>query len=536
MQYLPPAIEIPSEVADDYRNKVGCSKKRFTRVTIILPLIILFLLSHSWSARAASHALLIAISDYTPSKYALPGVKQDVGHAREMARLLGVPVEQIISMADSAAGSQQLLDALDSLARRVGPNDHVFIYFSGHGTRKSDPAQPGQCRDYLISFGTLPEYLTSFGTTPECFLDEQQFKQKIKKIAERAGQVLVFLDACHSGGMKLTRSLAQPHVKELTETSLVKSIPNEDGCQIVRNRSLSKSLQEERNNITVIAASQADEIARIAQNNSGSYATLAWLACMRDTKRSDTDRSGGISGGELLACGQQEIDRLAALDGKPNQHLVLEGNAEALMGFVPPAVSIAPSPPPAPALQSPIIVPAESSSAAPVAASSPAAALRELYASRDPNWPVSLSADQQRYRIGQDVVRLRVVSERPGYLYLLQHTADNRTACLLFPNNLDQVNSIGGTAGEIRLDESRGWGITPQGSLAGTATRDTITAIVATKPLDLTQVALMAEGPFQCTAATAQPEALARMTRVFAEDGDGRGTFGGARVEIEEYK
>lgn len=467
------------------------------------------------SARAGSHALLVAIADY-PRPYTLPAVLQDMSHAREMARRLGVPAERIKPVFNGEVTQQRFLAELDALAGRVSRDDQVFIYFSGHGARRGDPERIEQCREYLVTLGSGRDQL----------LDERLFKDKVKKVAERSAQVLVMLDACHSGGLALTRSLGAAD-EEVT----VKALPPADGCKVIRNRSLSSELRGARNNITVLAAAQADEVARTTRSrNGGSYATLGWLGCLKDGRAADSDRSGAVSARELTSCAQHRVDVLARDERQTSQHLVLEGeNAQVLALLAPPPPLPPPAPAPATAVKPPAPPPASASPA------SPAAALRELHASRDPNWAVSLTSDKARYRIKQEPIVLRASSQREGYLYLLQHTEDNRDVCLLFPNSLDQKNRLTAGGAGLTLGNGPAWFIVPEGMRGGGGGRDTFSAVVTSRPLNLAGLALLSEGEFQCSAASAQPEQLAALARIFLDDGAGRGNFGAARHEVEEY-
>jgi len=485
-------------------------------------------------ARAGSHALLVAIADY-PRPRTLPAVLQDMSHAREMARRLGVPAERIQPVFNGEVTQQRLLAELDALAGRVSRDDQVFIYFSGHGARRGDPERIEQCREYLVTLGSGRDQL----------LDERLFKDKVQKIAERSAQVLVMLDACHSGGLTLNRSLGGAD-----EAVTVKALPPADACKVIRNRSLSGELRGARNNITVLAAAQADEVAWTTKSvNGGSYATLGWLGCLRDGRAADSDGSGAISARELTACAQQRVDALARDERQKSQHrqhLVLEGeNAQVLALLAPqpqirPQSPAPPAPVPATAVKpppAPVTAPATVSAPPPAPASpaSPAAALHELHASRDPNWAVSLTSDKARYRIKQEPIVLRVSSERDGYLYLLQHTEENRDVCLLFPNTLDQKNRLTAGVVGLTLGNGPGWFIVPEGMRGGGGGRDTFTAVVTSRPLNLAGLALLREGELQCSAASAQPEQLAALARIFLDDGAGRGNFGAARQEVEEY-
>jgi hypothetical protein len=78
--------------------------------------------------------------------------------------------------------------ALDRLRERIAPNDNVFIYYSGHGGRAlvRDPEE--RCGEALIT------------VEGRGFMDTDM-EAKLKTLSRKANKMVVFLDACHSGGV-----------------------------------------------------------------------------------------------------------------------------------------------------------------------------------------------------------------------------------------------------------------------------------------------------------------------------------------------
>lgn len=90
-------------------------------------------------ANERHHALIVGVGQYSQASGADPlkGVPKDMMTSRNMALAMGVPDRQIIELRDKEATKANILEALDSLNKKVGPGEKVFIYFSGHGTSYS---------------------------------------------------------------------------------------------------------------------------------------------------------------------------------------------------------------------------------------------------------------------------------------------------------------------------------------------------------------------------------------------------------------
>jgi uncharacterized caspase-like protein len=102
----------------------------------------------------------------------------------------GYSPSNMFLLLDEQATKAAISDKLDWLARRVGPNDTVVIFFSGHGAQ-------------LIGGFWSGEYLCPVEATldkvKDTFISDEEFTMALRAI--RAGRLVVFLDACHAGGV-----------------------------------------------------------------------------------------------------------------------------------------------------------------------------------------------------------------------------------------------------------------------------------------------------------------------------------------------
>jgi len=437
-------------------------------------------------ARSETHALIMTISNYQiPGVPPLKGVAQDGASAAAIARKLGVKDANMVFLRDGELTWDGMNAALDRLRERIAPNDDVFIYYSGHGGRTlvHDPEE--RCAESLI---------TVDGTG---YVDATLEKQ-LKALGNKANKMVVFLDACHSGGVT-TRAVSSAFSPKYYRPRGMSA----EACATpvnVLKRSVSTRAVRGAENYVYIAAAQDNEVS-LDEPGRGGIATQAWLACVNGRAR-DLDGSGGLSAQEVQACAQELIDtKLRNVQGFTAHHIQITGNARAVLGFserpaaTPVAVVtpvVAPTPvvtPPTPVVTPPTPV-ATPPAPDPVPLTGPAATLADIYAQRDDRRTVTVEMSRPKVKIGQDRVEFTITSSDSGYLYLLMVGSDGKTFDVLFPNQLDRNNLLDARQ-PIRLPRPN-WELTAGGP-AGT-TR--LLAIVADAPRDLSKLPLKPAGPF----------------------------------------
>ena len=484
--------------------------------------------------KASRHALIIGIGDYSyPGIASLKGVGKDMNTAKEIAMAMSVPESNIQFLRDKNATAEQIQTALKNMNDRVQPGDRVFIYYSGHGTRWIDTqVDANACTEGLLASDGVP-------------LTNRQVSELITPIANKTDKLMVFYDACHSGGVvnqpMKTRSLKLG--AEILSPKFVAQVSPEF-CSTPTNmktRSLTGELAKSNTppppkNMVYIAASRADEVS-FDNPNRGGLATTAWRECMMG-KAQDTDSSGALSVEEIASCAQSEISKM--LSGSPDilgQHMTIAGNRD----FVPsyfaqgtqvasvspdlpaptasPVSAPAPAPAPAPvtsvapapsqpaaqpvAIPSPAVTPpAPSQVTASLDASepslpqpslkpvAPADLLHQIHEQRDASRVLHATASPQVMRINQDQLRMSVTSPREGYLYIALAGSDGKSLYLLYPNTLDTHNKVKANQ-KIDLPTSR-WRITA----GGPAGVDTMLVMVTDSPRDLSRLQGDKVGPF----------------------------------------
>jgi Caspase domain/Domain of unknown function (DUF4384) len=441
-------------------------------------------------ASATAHALIMTIGDYQGNIPKLKGVPFDSATATEIAQRMGVPAANIQTLKDGDLTLEGMRRAMDELEAKLGGNDQVFIYYSGHGGRQLVQEDGEErCAESLIT-------VDGQGFT------DTEMESRLKRFSEKAQKTIVFLDACHSGGVT-TRAISS-----IPPAYLAKSyIPPGQSCVkptniLTRGILAPKAAGSGGGNFVHIAAARDSEIS-LDQPGRGGVASQAWLACLSGAAK-DTDGSGGLSAQEIQACAQDRIEQqLKGAQGFLPHHVSITGNPAMVLSYavkdVAPASAAAPVPVVvAPPVSAPAKVPAvvAAPAAAPIKPSA-LAALTDIYNNRDDRRLVTLTAAKSNLKIGRDSLDFTLNSREGGYVYLMMVGSDGQTFDLLFPNQLDRNNLIE-VGGSMRLPRPA-W----QLSAEGPPGKDTLLAIVTDSPRDFTDAGLKPSGPFSAVAAVA---------------------------------
>lgn len=278
-----------------------------------LALSVLFMLAPAaWASapavRGGSFALIVAVGDYAGLPK-LSGAQRDVEHARAVAKAVGVPDDNILSLRDRDASADGIRRALTDLALRLSPADRVFIYFSGLGSRRQDLDRPGGCEEVFLAADGVP-------------LGYGELAGLTVPVAERADKTVVFLDTCGSpqrGGGGLAARCVPAEAR--------------NDCRVnagTRWRNFTSDIRKAAvpsANIVTVHAGKPDDT--VFDETAGGLFTSAIDRCGL-VEVPDQDQSGAVSLGELAACAQQAVDRRAGGPGKGGQ-ITLNGN----QGFVP---------------------------------------------------------------------------------------------------------------------------------------------------------------------------------------------------------
>lgn len=153
------------------------------------------------AAAATSHAVLVAINDYSvPSIPDLRGAVNDVELvARVLETRLGFDRGGITFLKDSQATRIAILDAIDELVEKAGPDDRVYFHFSGHGSQAPD--RHGDEDDALDE--TIVAHDSRKPGIPD--ITDDELNSRFARLRTR--NVLLVFDSCHSG--TVTRAISE---------------------------------------------------------------------------------------------------------------------------------------------------------------------------------------------------------------------------------------------------------------------------------------------------------------------------------------
>jgi hypothetical protein len=430
-------------------------------------------ISSSVAAISSKHALIIAIGKYAnPSTTPLLGTKHDILSAQKMAAYMGVRSNEITVLKDEQATLSAIKAALVGISAKTIEGDKVFVYFSGHGTRFKDESSGG-CVEALLAYdgGTLTN---------------SAMAELLQSMSQRADKVLVFYDACHSGGVLNARPLTARSGDLLPSAPLVaKFSPSTDAsCNVpvnVRTRTLSAEVVKRGtlpNDIIHISSSAHNE-ASFDDSNAGGLATQYFRDCLLGEAK-DLDKSGAISVEEIKSCAQQKVNmRLASYETLKPHNYQLSGN----QNFIPAWFNLnSPQrlPPPIQTVQS-VNVEKEISQED---------ALNQIFAQRNAKTKVTVTLDQSHLLIGREFLGFTVTSDIAGYVYVALLGSDAKTLYLLFPNEIDQANRI--EANSIMRLPRPDWRMRSVGPVGV----GKLLVIVSGKPRNIASLDALKTGPF----------------------------------------
>lgn len=362
-------------------------------------------------ARAEKRALILAISEYV--RQPLPGVAKDVENASEMARLMGIPAANIEVRRDAELAGSGLLGALEDFTARVRPEDHVFVYYSGHGSSYTKRGAAGVCEKALVA-----QDIT--------FVPKEEFHKRLNALAAKVDKTFVFMDACYSGGLvELNGSRAFGGGQDVARAKFTAATPK-DPCSVARNivasdRDFDMVQAERQPNYFLLGSAAENEVAIDGGSTLGGYASSALLQCMQSPDKADRNGDGVVTIAEAKACAQDIVDGRLARNREQNPNFefssmtLTSGNGQ---GGNTPLMA-------ATARTQPVNTPAF---------------LQTLYDGRDGRRSVAITAVKNPVRIGEDF-SFTVESDKPGHLTLLVAGSSGKIY-KLFPNERDADGAV----------------------------------------------------------------------------------------------
>jgi len=206
--------------------------------------------SSSQSPPTKRWLLTIGVSDYSKAtgfagagshEHDLPGTPTDVKNVRQTLRSFGFEDSTTIQLFDRSATTSAVRAALERLTTEAGTNDLAVLYISTHGME----------RDYGKTGMTMPVFFdTNVGADPNSLLDFAELVKLFSRIP--AKQLIMFIDACHSGGASRRMTTVAISLRSVDVTH------SGGSPDIARVLTAAKGI---RSDIAVMSAARTDESA-----------------------------------------------------------------------------------------------------------------------------------------------------------------------------------------------------------------------------------------------------------------------------------
>ena len=393
--------------------------------------------------KASKHALIIAV---------------------ESTSGIGAPLRRWPGVVDDLVGARLIAGRLgipDENTIEVTQTSDTLDGVRGHIAGLNDRVQPGD--QVLVYFSGPGTRIVEDGVCVPAWtmLDGQSLSaaslvRLMKPALANADKVLFVSDAAFAASAKeeAARKVVPSNCTTTTTTMPIVELATAAGASALNVVALQSAA----------GASQGIDVPR-----GGGLFTQALTDCVLGDAI-DADRSASISITEIATCVNQR--------GKAGPLATIAGNT----GWSP-------------------IVGVSSTVAASGGTSTPRAAIDDVVAQRDGRIDVTLIATPTTLQIGRDYLDLALTSSRAGYVYLVLLGSDGKSFYLLFPNDLDRDNRI--AAGETLRLPRPNWRVQGQGPSG----KDTVLAIVAESPRDLSALAAHKEGPFSTSLTDVQGKA-----------------------------
>ncbi len=171
---------------------------------IVIPILLCLLGLTSLPAYAETRALLIGVSDYDDAigLADLRGPANDVELLRDV--LKGRGVSAITVLADGLDGAERptraaIVAALRAEAEQATEGDFVYLHFSGHGTRQTDPdGDESDGLDEVFLPADTARAAADTGLIANALVDDE-IGRAVDAIRAKGADVWLVLDSCHSG-------------------------------------------------------------------------------------------------------------------------------------------------------------------------------------------------------------------------------------------------------------------------------------------------------------------------------------------------
>jgi hypothetical protein len=163
-------------------------------------------------------ALLIAIDEYPycPPELQLQGCVNDLLVWQDLLTSpsagFNFAASGITRIENAQATRDGILAAFDELAEKAGPDDVVFVQYSGHGSQVPE-AIPGSAGNQLSETIVPSDARNPADHGPRKDITDDEIHQKLLALVAKTSRVTLVFDSCHSGSV--TRDLFASRVRQI---------------------------------------------------------------------------------------------------------------------------------------------------------------------------------------------------------------------------------------------------------------------------------------------------------------------------------
>jgi hypothetical protein len=163
-------------------------------------------------------ALLIAIDEYPycPPELQLQGCVNDLLVWQDLLTSpsagFDFAASGITRVENAQATRDGILAAFDELAEKAGPDDVVFVQYSGHGSQVPE-AIPGSAGNQLSETIVPSDARNPADNGPRKDITDDEIHQKLLALVAKTPRVTLVFDSCHSGSV--TRDLFASRVRQI---------------------------------------------------------------------------------------------------------------------------------------------------------------------------------------------------------------------------------------------------------------------------------------------------------------------------------
>lgn len=232
-----------------------------------------------------------------------------VADAEDLAiSLRSVGVTDVTLMTNGAADRASVMTAFDQLVARTRPGDLVVLSIAGHGASEPErvPGTKPSGRDEVYILAGFDTHLP--GSRERIFGDE--FKAVIRRIEDKAADILFIADTCYAGGM--TRSVDERSSDMSFRQLPAYSVVEDDLAPISTTKDAVASLSDFKN-LTFLAAVDAKTTSPEVRipGIPGKRGALSYATARAFQGAADSDGDGGVSRRELYQYVRQSVYQLS---------------------------------------------------------------------------------------------------------------------------------------------------------------------------------------------------------------------------------